>query len=251
MTQKSILLRSNLLNLNPYAVKIGSATLKKLNQEEIASLLVSPDSIIFNITNHGLDKNRNETIYIYDKEKNILDITIALGNREVTVRTLEDCSYLKLGSKIIVSDSKNFGINGSFLCTSVSTTGGTTTFKFLGNYIGAEYSELGTNVATKFFINNLPDSLQLNKQYFAKVIDDNRFMLLETTDGNPVATDTNLTYLDLSSINSFNVYKSGYYIRYRITSIDNNRFSSWSPIYFVQDPYADETILSTLDGGTD
>jgi hypothetical protein len=249
MTQKSILLRSNLLNLNPYAVKIGSATLKKLNQEEIASLLVSPDSIIFNITNHGLDKNRNETIYIYDKEKNILDITIASGKREVTVRTLEDCSYLKVGSKIIVSDSKNSGINGTFLCTSVSTVTGITTFKFIGNYIGDEYSELGTSVATKFFINNLPGSLQLNKQYFSKVIDGNRFMLLETVNGAPATTD--LTSLDLSSINSFNVYKSGYYIRYRITSIDNNRFSSWSPIYFVQDPYADETILSTLDGGTD
>jgi hypothetical protein len=41
----------------------------------------------------------------------------------------------------------------------------------------------------------------------------------------------------------------GYYVRYRIISEDRKRFSHWSPVYEVPNPYGGEVSVIFLDGG--
>jgi hypothetical protein len=41
----------------------------------------------------------------------------------------------------------------------------------------------------------------------------------------------------------------GYYVRYRVISEDRKRFSHWSPVYAIENPFGGEVTLVYLDGG--
>jgi hypothetical protein len=45
------------------------------------------------------------------------------------------------------------------------------------------------------------------------------------------------------------IIRVGYYTRYRVISEDRNRFSHWSPVYFVEDPNTLTEVFVVLDGG--
>lgn len=94
----------------------------------------------------------------------------------------------------------------------------------------------------------LPTGLTEDQEYFVMKINANTFNLslskpTETVPG--VAINTAGTQ---SGVHTF--YRVGYYVHYRVVSEDRGRYSAWSPVYFVEDPYPEQTTYFTLDGGT-
>lgn len=91
---------------------------------------------------------------------------------------------------------------------------------------------------------SLPTGLETDQEYFVMKINNNTFNLsLSNTSYTAINTSGSQ-----SGVHTFS--KVGYYVRFRIVSEDRGRYSHWSPVYFVEDPYAEQIIYSVVDGGT-
>ena len=91
---------------------------------------------------------------------------------------------------------------------------------------------------------SLPTGLEMDQEYFVIKLTNNTFNLsLSNISYTPINTSGTQ-----SGIHTF--FRVGYYIRFRIVSEDKGQYSHWSPVYFVEDPYAEQIVYSIIDGGT-
>lgn len=95
----------------------------------------------------------------------------------------------------------------------------------------------------------LPVGINTETEYFVMNKTDDTFKLSKV---NP-ATEDPVPYMVFNmggeSYGVHQITRIGYYTRYRIISEDRNKLSHWSPVYFVEDPNALESVFVVLDGG--
>lgn len=89
----------------------------------------------------------------------------------------------------------------------------------------------------------LPTGLLPDTEYFVNILTENTFTLSSTM-GSGIPINTSGTQ---SGIHTFS--RAGYYVRYRVVSEDRSKKSHDSPVYFVSDPYDEQFVTTTIDGG--
>jgi hypothetical protein len=90
----------------------------------------------------------------------------------------------------------------------------------------------------------LPIGLSLNTGYFVVNPTVNTFNLCEDFSNPDVLVKTSGTQ---SGTHTFT--RVGFYVRFRLSSVDRKRYSHWSPIYFIEDTYFETQTIRFIDGG--
>ena len=95
----------------------------------------------------------------------------------------------------------------------------------------------------------LPVGINTETEYFVVDRTDNTFKLSTV---NPLTEDAvpyKIFNMGGETYGAHQIIRVGYYTRYRVISEDRNRFSHWSPVYFVEDPNTLTEVFVVLDGG--
>lgn len=148
------------------------------------------------------------------------------GTYTITAKTLNSFSYAKTASNVASTP-----VSGGYARGQLEHIYQVKFINSTSNYI----SDTTVNYVS------LPTGLSVDQEYFVYGSTQNTFRLSAAAGADPITITTSA---------QANIYRVGYYVRYRITSVDNKRFSAWSPIHFVENPYAEEASYTVLDGGT-
>lgn len=90
----------------------------------------------------------------------------------------------------------------------------------------------------------LPIGISLNTGYFVVNSTTNTFNLCEDYDKQDELIVTSGT-----QVGEHSFARVGFYVRFRLSSVDRKRYSHWSPVFFIEDTYHETQTVRFVDGG--